>query len=261
MRNWRQEFGRIGQDRGSRSGGASPRRGRSRNCGSPGRSDPTGQRRDRARARSRLRARSPDSRVAPRGHRHGRGGVEVLGPQLDGGDFGLARQRRQHVVEDTPGQGEPVGDLGHDRGASSKGVSRGPRGGVSSPQLKGASRSTSTNRARSRSVDPLMGMTVRRPTSRIRWRREILTVSGSSPKAGVAMPPGAARRPNRPLTTKRRRARTWAATLQRGAGRAGRRHGTLGPTSRGPGDVVRWHGQRCDGAGGLSSSSKATSST
>lgn len=36
--------------------------------------------------------------------------------------------------------------------------------------------------------------------------------SGSGPKAGVVIPPGLARRPNRPLTSKRRRARTWAQT-------------------------------------------------
>ena len=228
-------LGGIGRARGSRSADAWHRTGRSRRPGHPAARYSRARRRDRARSRIRHPARSPGSPGSAEGS------VTVVAASKCSGQSWMvatsdsAGQRRQHVVEDTPRQGEPVGDPGHDPGRRGRRACRaGPTGGVSSPQLNGRSTSTSTKPASWRRVDPLIGARlVEPPTSRTSVVPEIRTVSGSSPNAGVVMPPGPARRPKRPLTTKRRRARMWAAIVWSDAPVAD--SGFIPAWSRGPG--------------------------
>ncbi len=136
----------------------------------------------------------------------------------------------------------------------SKGTSTGPRGGVSAPQLNGASRSAWTKSARSRSVDPLIETrALNAPTSRTRVTPEMRIVSGSSPKAGVAIPPGPARKPKRPPTANRRRPRTWAAIVCSAVRVVSVRFSSdMSPRAWGVRDethLMAWPGQGCEGAG------------
>ena len=186
-----------------------------------------------------------------RPQRHGRGGVEVLGPQLHGGDLGMTGRVATHVVETRSMRGRTSR---RSRSRSPRARARGGverhRGGRVGSTAEGLDpdRPRRSRRADAR-VTRLMGMTGScASTSRISVVPDIRIVSGSSPNVGVAIPPGAARRPNRPLATKRRRARMCGSDrVQRLA------CGAVGIHVR--------QGHGCEGAGGLSASSKSRSST
>jgi hypothetical protein len=78
------------------------------------------------------------------------------------------------------------------------GASGSPTSGVSLPTAKGRSRSTPASSAAAASV--VSGARLATPARSVtRWAPLVRTTSMSSPNAGVAMPPGAGWRPNRPV--------------------------------------------------------------
>ena len=190
-------------------------RGRSRTSRHPVAPDPTGRHRDKARSRTRHRARSrgsPASAGAPSPswrRRSARATAASWRPRR------LAVSDASTSSSTAPGQGEPVGESAPRwPGPEQVRRSRGPdRRGVGADG-EGLAQVHVGEAGELPSVDPLRGRrVVTRPPRGPAWFPRSGPSQARPRTQGVAMPPGAARNPNRRSRRSVRRPRTWAATV------------------------------------------------